>query len=60
MPRESLDAAENLPKKGQRQGALGLPQDEVRDVPDEAAAGLEEPHQTGSYLHGRYGGGGSP
>ena len=43
MPRESLDAPENLPKESRRQVALGQPQDEVPGVPNEAPAGLEQP-----------------
>ena len=36
MPRESLDAPENLPKESRRQVALGQLQDEVPGVPNEA------------------------
>jgi hypothetical protein len=43
MPRESLDAPEDLPKHVSRQVALGQLEDEVPRMPDEAAAGLEEP-----------------
>ena len=41
MPRESLDARQNLPKEAPRQVALGERQNEVSSVPDEAATGLE-------------------
>ena len=47
MPRESLDAPENLPKERRRQGALGQAlgqlEDEVAGMSDEAPAGLEQP-----------------
>src|SRR2546427_186260 len=43
MPRESLDAPENLPKERRRQGALGQLEDEVAGMSDEAPAGLEQP-----------------
>ena len=43
MPRESLDALENLPKEGPRQVAFGQLEDDVPRMPDEASAGLEEP-----------------
>ncbi len=43
MPRESLDAPEDLPKQVSRQVALGQLEDEVPRMPDEAPAGLEEP-----------------
>jgi hypothetical protein len=43
MPRESLDASENLPKERRRQGALGQLEDVVPGVPDEASARLEQP-----------------
>ena len=43
MPREPLDAAENLPEEAPCQVALGQLQDEVSGVPDEAPAGLEQP-----------------
>ena len=43
MPRESLDAPENLPKKRRRQVAFGKLEDEVPSMPDEAPPGLEEP-----------------
>jgi hypothetical protein len=42
VPRESLDAPENLPEQARRQVALGELQDEVPGVPNQAAAGLEE------------------
>ena len=42
MPRESLDAPEDLPKQAPRQVALGKLQDEVPSIPDEAPACLEE------------------
>jgi hypothetical protein len=42
MPRESLDAPENLPEQARRQVALGELQDEVPDMLDQASAGLEE------------------
>ena len=41
MPRESLDAPEDLPKEGPRQVAFGQLQDEVPRMPD-PATGLEE------------------
>ena len=40
MPRESLDAPENLPKERRRQEALGQLEDEVAGMSDEAPAGL--------------------
>ena len=43
MPRESFDAAENLPKEAPCQAALGQLRDKVSGVPNEAATGLEEP-----------------
>jgi len=42
MPRESLDAPENLPKERRRQGALGQFEDEVTGMSDEVPAGLEQ------------------
>ena len=41
MPRESLDAPENLPEEAPRQVALGKLQDEVPGMPDQASTGLE-------------------
>jgi hypothetical protein len=41
MPRESLDAPEDLPKESGCQVALDQLQDEVPGVPNEAATGLE-------------------
>jgi hypothetical protein len=43
VPRESLDAAEDLPKERRSQVALSHLQDEVPRMPDEAPAGLEQP-----------------
>src|SRR6266851_2690793 len=43
VPRESLDAAENLPKEASRQVAFGESQGEVPGMPDEASARLEQP-----------------
>jgi hypothetical protein len=43
MLRESLDAPKDLPKEGLCQVAFGQLRDEVPDVPNEAAAGLEQP-----------------
>jgi hypothetical protein len=43
MPRESLDAPENLSKQALRQVAFGQLEDTVQRMPDEAPAGLEEP-----------------
>jgi hypothetical protein len=43
VPRESLDAAEDLPKESRRQGELGQLEHEVPGMPDEAPAGLEQP-----------------
>jgi hypothetical protein len=48
VPRESFDAAENLPKETPCQVAFGQLEDVVPGMPDQAAAGLEQPHQTGS------------
>src|SRR5262249_31990687 len=42
VPRQSLDAPENLPNQPRRQVALGKRQDEVPGMPDQASAGLEE------------------
>lgn len=42
MPRQSLDAPDNLPKEAFRQVAFGELQDEVPGVPNEPAADLEE------------------
>jgi hypothetical protein len=39
MPRESLDAPENLPKQAPCQVAFGQLQDEVPGMSDEAPAG---------------------
>jgi len=41
MPRESLDAPENLPKEAPRQVAVGQLEHEVPCMPDQAPAGLE-------------------
>jgi hypothetical protein len=43
VPRESLDAPEDLPKQIRCQVALGQLEDEVPRMPDEAPAGLEQP-----------------
>ena len=43
IPRESLDAPEDLPKEGRGQVALGQLEDEVPGMSDESSAGLEEP-----------------
>jgi hypothetical protein len=43
MPRESLDAPENLPKESARQVALGQLEDEVPRMPDQPPTRLEEP-----------------
>ncbi len=43
MPRESLDAPEDLPKQARRQVALGQLEHEGPGMSDEAAAGLEQP-----------------
>jgi hypothetical protein len=42
VPRESLDAPENLPTERRRQVALGQLEDEVSGMSDEAPAGLEQ------------------
>ncbi len=42
VPRESLDAAKNLPKEAPRQVALGQLEHEVPRMPDQPPAGLEE------------------
>jgi len=42
MPRESLDALEDLPKESPGQVALGQLDDEVPRMADEASAGLED------------------
>jgi hypothetical protein len=42
VPRESLDAPENLPKEAPRQVALGQPENKVSRMPDEPPAGLEQ------------------
>ena len=42
MPREALDALEDLLKEAPRQVVLGQLQDEVPRMPDQALAGLEE------------------
>src|SRR3989442_9416213 len=42
MPRESLDASEDLPKESRCQVALGQLEDEVPSVRNEAPAGLEQ------------------
>jgi hypothetical protein len=41
VPRESLDAAESLPKETSSQVTFGELQSEVPGMPDEASAGLE-------------------
>jgi len=41
MPRELLDASEDLPKEALRQVAFGQLEDKVPRMPDEAPAGLE-------------------
>jgi hypothetical protein len=41
MPRESLDAPDDLPKQALCQVALGQLEHEVPGVPNEALAGLE-------------------
>jgi hypothetical protein len=41
MPRESLDAAENLPKEAPDQGALGQLEQEAPRMPAQPPAGLE-------------------
>jgi hypothetical protein len=43
VPREPLDAVENLPKEAPRQVAFGELQGEVPGMSDELRAGLEEP-----------------
>ena len=43
MPRESLDAPENLAKEGPCQVTFRELQDEVPGMPDQPPAGLEEP-----------------
>jgi hypothetical protein len=43
MPRESLDAPEDLPTQALRQVAFGQLEDTVPRRPDEAPAGLDEP-----------------
>jgi len=43
VPRESLDAPEDLPKEAPRQVALGPLEAEVPRMSDEPPAGLEEP-----------------
>src|SRR5437016_5257064 len=43
VPRESLDALENLPKEAPRQVAFGELQGEVPGMSDEPRAGLEKP-----------------
>ena len=42
MPRESLDAPENLPKESRRQVALGQLKDEGASALKKAPAGLEQ------------------
>jgi hypothetical protein len=43
MPRQPLDALENLPKERPSQVAFGELQGEVSGVPDQPRAGLEQP-----------------
>jgi len=43
VPREPLDALENLPKEAPGQVTFGQLEDEVSSVPNEAPAGLEQP-----------------
>ena len=43
MPRESLDAPEDLPKQATSQVALGQLETVVAGVPDQASARLEQP-----------------
>jgi len=43
MPRESLDALENLPKEAPGQVAFGQLEEEGPRMQDEAPAGLEQP-----------------
>jgi hypothetical protein len=45
VPRESLDAPDDLPKQALCQVALGQLQGEVPGMPDEAPAGFAEPPQ---------------
>lgn len=45
VPRELLDALENLPEEAPRQVALGQLENEVPSMPEEAPAGLEQPLQ---------------
>ncbi len=42
MPRESLDAPEDLPKEAPGQVTFGQLEDEVPSMPDEPPTGLEE------------------
>jgi len=42
MPREPLDAPEDLPKEAPSQVAFGQLEDEVPGVPNEAPTGLEQ------------------
>ena len=42
MPRESLDAPEDLPKQALRQVAFGQLEDKVPGMSDQAPTGLEE------------------
>jgi hypothetical protein len=42
MPRESLDAPEDLPKESRSQVALGQLEDEVPGMPDQATTGPEQ------------------
>ena len=42
MPRESLDAPEDLPKEAPGQVTFGQLEDEVSGVPNQASAGLEQ------------------
>jgi hypothetical protein len=42
MPREPLDAPDDLRKEARRQLTFGQLQDEVPGVPNEASAGLEQ------------------
>jgi len=43
MPREALDAPDDLPKQALCQVALGQLEHEVPGMPDQAPAGLEQP-----------------
>jgi hypothetical protein len=43
MPRDSLDALENLPKEAPGQVAFGELEEEGPYMPDEVPAGLEQP-----------------